>query len=202
MTPANGPPLILASGSSARRQILTSAGLAFTVQTAGVDEGRAKTAMLAEGASPHDIADALAELKALGVSLKAQGLVIGADQTLDLDGVLMDKAENLAQAATALRALRGRTHRLHSAVVLARDGEVIWRQVQSASLTMRPFTDAFLATYLDRHGQAVLPCVGCYRLESEGVQLFDRIDGDYFTILGLPIVGLLHVLRGQGLLAS
>ena len=200
MTPVSDTALILASNSSARRQILTDAGVTFTVQTAGVDEDSAKAAMLAEGVKPRDIADALAELKAVRVSLKGPGLVIGADQTLDLDGTLMDKAETLEEAAAALRTLRGRTHKLHSAVVLARDGVVIWREVQSASLTMRPFTDAFLEAYLDRHGQDVLSCVGCYKLESEGVQLFDRIDGDYFTILGLPIIGLLDVLRRHGLL--
>ena len=158
--------------------------------------------LLAEGASPHEVADALAELKAVKVSTKRPGLVIGADQTLDFAGQLIDKVETLDQARALLLELRGQTHKLHSAVVVARDGKPIWRVVQSAKLSVRPFSDAWLDGYLERRGEHILHCVGCYELESEGVQLFDAIDGDYFTILGLPLVGLLDFLRLHGALEA
>lgn len=194
--------IILASGSKARAAVLSSAGVAFEVAIAGVDEGAVKAGLLAEGAGPREVADALAELKAVRVSRKHPGaLVIGADQTLDLGGRLFDKAETRAEARERLQHLRGKTHKLHSAVVVARDGEVIWREVPAARLTMRPFTDAFLDNFLTRGGEDLLGSVGCYRLEDEGVQLFSRIDGDYFTILGLPLMGLLDLLRRYGALA-
>ena len=130
------------------------------------------------------------------------GLVIGADQTLDLDGRLFDKAETLEEARERLAMLRGRTHQLHSAVAVAQGGKVIWREAPAATLTMRDFSDSFLDTYLTRHGDALLGSVGCYRLEDDGVQLFEAIDGDYFTILGLPLMGLLGVLREHGALTA
>jgi septum formation protein len=188
-------PLILASKSPARAALLTGAGLIFETAAPGVDEDAAKAALIQDGAGPREIADALAELKAIKVSGKRPGLVIGADQTLDLDGVLVDKAPDLAAARLQLQALRGRTHVLHAAVVVARDGQPIWRELKSARLHMRDFSDAYLDAYLDREGDHILHCVGGYRLEGEGVQLFDRIDGDYFTILGLPLLGLLDLLR-------
>lgn len=195
-------PVTLASKSSARQAILRNAGLAFEAVVAGVDEEATKAGLLAEGASPREVADALAELKAVKVSTKRPGLVIGADQTLDFAGRLIDKVETLDQARALLLELRGQTHKLHSAVVVARDGKPIWRVVQSAKLSVRPFSDAWLDGYLDRRGEHILHCVGCYELESEGVQLFDAIDGDYFTILGLPLVGLLDVLRLHGALEA
>jgi septum formation protein len=167
-----------------------------------VDEEATKTGLLAEGASPREVADALAEMKAVKVSTKRPGLVIGADQTLDFAGRLIDKVETLDQARALLLELRGQTHKLHSAVVVARDGKPIWRVVQSAKLSVRPFSDAWLDGYLARRGEHILHCVGCYELESEGVQLFDAIDGDYFTILGLPLVGLLDFLRLHGALEA
>lgn len=193
-------PLVLASASMARRQILSGAGAAFTVQTSGVDEEAIKTAMLAKGATPKAIAEALACAKAQALSETTSGLVIGADQTLDLEGQLFDKASSLDEAASQLRRLRGKTHQLHSAVVLAKDGVPVWQEVVTASLTMRAFTELFLEGYLQRQGEKILSCVGCYQLESEGVQLFEQIDGDYFTILGLPLTGLLQQLRLYGIL--
>jgi len=195
-------PVTLASKSAARQAILRNAGIAFEAVVAGVDEEATKAGLLAEGASPREVADALAELKAVKVSTKRPGLVIGADQTLDFAGRLIDKVETLDKARALLLELRGQTHKLHSAVVVARDGKPIWRVVQSAKLSVRPFSDAWLEGYLERRGEHILHCVGCYELESEGVQLFDAIDGDYFTILGLPLVGLLDFLRLHGALEA
>lgn len=195
-------PVTLASKSAARQAILRNAGLDFEAVIAGVDEDATKAGLLAEGASPREVADALAELKAVKVSGKRPGLVIGADQTLDFAGRLIDKVESLDQARALLLELRGQTHKLHSAVVVARDGKPIWRVVQSAKLSVRPFSDAWLDGYLQRRGEHILHCVGCYELENEGVQLFDAIDGDYFTILGLPLVGLLDFLRLHGALEA
>ena len=193
--------IVLASGSKARAAVLSAAGVTFEVAVAGVDEAAMKAGLLAQGNGPREVADALAELKAVRVSRKQPGaLVIGADQTLDLDGQLFDKAESMAEARDRLQHLRGKTHKLHSAVVVARDGEVIWREVPAARLTMRPFTDEFLDAFLERGGESLLGSVGCYRLEDDGVQLFSRINGDYFTILGLPLMGLLDLLRRYGAL--
>lgn len=195
--------VILASTSAARRALLTAAGVVHEAMSPGVDEDAAKVALLADGATPREIADALAELKAVRISARRPGaLVIGADQTLDFDGRLFDKASTLDEARARLRLLRGQSHRLHSAVVVARDGQPIWREVPSARLTMRPFSDAFLEAWLARQGEAVLGSVGCYRLEDEGVQLFSSIEGDYFTILGLPMLGLLDLLRRHGALET
>ncbi|HEY5413034.1 MAG TPA: nucleoside triphosphate pyrophosphatase [Caulobacteraceae bacterium] len=192
--------VILASTSASRSSLLRNAGVAFEAMRPGVDEDAAKASLLAEGAPPREIADALAELKAVRVSSRTPGLVIGADQTLDLDGELIDKAASLAEARERLARLRGRPHKLHAGVVVAQDGQPIWREVETATLWMRPFSDAYLDDYLARHGEGLLASVGCYRLEDEGVQLFSRIQGDYFTILGLPMFGLLDLLRRHGAL--
>ena len=199
---ADRTPVVLASTSASRATLLRNAGVAFTAKAPGVDEDAAKAALLGEGSGPRDIADALAELKAIRVSARMPGLVIGADQTLDLDGELMDKASSLDEARDRLRWLRGRRHRLHAGVVVARNGEPIWREVSTATLEMRDFSDAFLDDYLDRLGPDVLSSVGCYHLEGEGVQLFHRIEGDYFGILGLPLTGLLDLLRRHGALVT
>jgi septum formation protein len=191
-------PIILASKSQARTGVLKGAGVPFEVAVAGVDEDAVKTAMLAEGASPRDIADALAELKAVKISRSRPGFVVGADQTLEFDGGLYDKAETLEAARERLKLLRGKPHVLHSAVVVAKDGAPIWREVVSATLTMRDFSDAFLEDYLATEGEHALGSVGCYRLEGPGAQLFARIEGDYFAILGLPLLGLLDLLRRHG----
>jgi septum formation protein len=194
--------VVLASTSASRIALLKAAGVTFEARPAGVDEDLAKQSLLAEGAKPRDIADALAELKAIRISGRTSALVIGADQTLDLDGALMDKAATLEEARERLKALRGKAHKLHSGVVLAKDGEPIWREVKTASLRMREFSDGFLEAYLQGESERILSSVGCYQLEGPGVQLFDRIDGDYFTILGLPMMGLLDILRRHGALAA
>ncbi len=195
-------PVTLASRSAARAQVLSAAGVVFETVDAGVDEGAAKERLLAKGATPRDVAAALAERKAVAASKGRPGLTIGADQTLDLNGRLFDKAPTMQETRERLVMLRGQAHRLHSAVVVARDGEAIWRETPAATLTMRAFSDAFLDAYLARHGEGLLASVGCYRLEDDGVQLFEAIDGDYFTILGLPLMGLLGVLREHGALAT
>lgn len=194
--------IILASKSAARRAVLDGAGVPFECATAGVDEDAVKASLLAEGARPREVADALAELKALRVSRRTPGFVIGADQTLELGGRLYDKVDTIDAARERLKELRGQVHKLHSAVVVAKDGAPIWREVATCTLAMRPFSDAFLEAYLAEEGEAALGSVGCYRLEGPGAQLFEKIDGDYFAILGLPLLGLLDLLRRHGALAA
>jgi len=194
--------ITLASQSASRAAILRGAGVPFETASPGVDEAAAKASLLADGASPREVADALAELKAVKVSRGRGGLVIGADQTLDLDGALFDKAASVEEARARLQAFRGRRHKLHAAVVVARDGAPIWREVDTTTLTMREFSDDFLDGYLARNGEAALASVGCYQLEGEGAQLFEQVDGDYFSILGLPLFGLLDLLRRHGELAA
>ena len=195
-------PIILASKSAARTAVLRGAGVTFETAVSGVDEDAVKTSLLADGATPRDVADALAELKAVKISRSRPGYVIGADQTLEFEGGLYDKAETLDAARDRLKLLRGKPHRLHSGVVVAKDGAPIWRELDTATLTMRSFSDAFLEAYLAEEGAAALGSVGCYRLESLGAQLFSKIEGDYFAILGLPLLGLLDLLRRHGALAS
>jgi septum formation protein len=192
--------LVLASKSASRAALLRGANVAFEMAGSGVDEAAAKARMA--GDTPKDVAGALAAEKALAVAARGEGLVIGADQTLELDGRLYDKAASLAEARERLTELRGRTHQLHSAVVVAEGARVVWGETVSAALTMRGFSDAFLDGYLARNAGAALASVGCYQLEGEGVQLFERVDGDYFTILGLPMFGLLGYLRERGLLPT
>ena len=195
--------IVLASKSPARTSVLKAAGVPFETQVAGVDEAAVKNGLLAEGQGPREVADALAELKAVKVSrARPDDFVIGADQTLDLAGALFDKVETMDEARERLRLLRGKTHKLHSAVVVARGGAPIWREVPTARLTMRDFSDAAIETYLAQRGPDLLSSVGCYQLENEGVQLFSRIEGDYFTILGLPLMGLFDFLRLHGELPS
>lgn len=193
--------LVLASKSAARRAVLEGAGVPFEAVGSGVDEDVAKGGLLAKRATPRQVAEALAEEKALAVSAGRPELVLGADQTLEFQGKLYDKAETLEAARERLQTLRGKPHMLHSAVVVAERGAVVWRETQSATLRMRDFSDAFLETYLAAEGEAALGSVGCYRLEGLGVQLFSKIEGDYFTILGLPLMGLLDLLRRRGVLA-
>ena len=187
--------LVLASKSAARARILRDAGVAVEIRSAGVDEAPIKADALAKGADPRRIAEILAEAKATAASKDALDLVIGADQTLEFEGWLFDKAESIDEARDDLKQLRGKTHQLHSAVALAQDGRLIWHDVQSVTLTMRAFSDDFLEGYLSRNAAAALSCVGGYALEGEGVQLFSAIDGDYFAVLGLPILPLLAELR-------
>ena len=192
----------LASRSATRSAILKNAGVAFEVEASDVDEDKAKRGFLERGMAPVDIAAALADLKAVAVSKNRPGLVIGSDQTLDVGGVLFDKAANLREARERLIALRGRSHALHAGLAIAERGAVVWRQTRSAHLTMRRFSDAFLDRYLERNGGGILSSVGCYQLEGEGIQLFEKIDGDFFTILGLPLFGLLEFLRRAGVMVS
>ncbi len=194
--------VILASGSAIRAQMLRQAGLDLEVAASGVDEDSIKAALLADEVRPRDIADALAEAKAVKVSRKRPGLVIGADSTLELEGKLYDKPAHLEEARRHLTAFRGKSHRLHSAAVIAEDGAPVWRHVATAKLHVRPFTDDFLDRYVAAEGEALLSSVGCYRLEGLGVQLFDRIDGDYFAILGLPLLPILDYLRLRGAIPS
>lgn len=194
--------IILASKSAARTAVLKGAGVAFETVVSGVDEDAVKTDLLAQGRSPAEVADALAELKAVKISQSRPGLVIGADQTLEFEGELYDKVETVEAARERLNLLRGKPHRLHSAVAVARDGQPIWRELATCTLTMRDVTDGFLEAYLLAEGEDALGSVGCYRLESHGAQLFSRIEGDYFAILGLPLLGLLDLLRRQGALAA
>jgi len=192
--------IILASQSASRKAMLKAAGVAFTAEAAGVDEDSVKAAMIGEGADGRRLADALAELKAVKVSRRhPTALVLGCDSTVAAeDGSLIDKAESREDSRAQLRMLAGTTHKLTSAAVVALGGEPIWRHVDTARLTMRPFSDAFLDSYLDAEWPAIGGCVGGYRLEGLGAQLFSRIDGDHFTILGLPLLPLLDWLRVRG----
>ena len=193
--------IILASGSTARQDMLARAGVAFSVRPARIDEPAIKAALLADGLKPFDIADALAEAKAVQISNRnADALVIGADQVLELDGVIFDKPLNMDQALQQLKTLRGKRHRLLSAVVTAVNGQPIWRKVGVARLHMKPFSDSFLDDYLARIGEGVLTTVGCYQLEDIGVRLFSAIEGDWFTILGMPLIDVLNYLEQAGLL--
>jgi septum formation protein len=192
--------LTLASQSAARRKLLADAGLSFDAIASKVDEDRLKAGLLGQGASPSEIALALAQAKAVDVSRHTSGLVIGADQTLDFKGWLYDKPRDLDDLRTHLTAFRGNPHHLHAAVALAQDGAIVWKTIETVTLHVREFSDDFLDAYIEREGAAVLGCVGGYRIEGEGLQLFERIKGDYFTILGLPMLGLMDELRAQGLL--
>lgn len=197
--------LVLASGSAARKALLEAAGLTFDVVPAQIDEAAIRTAILEEtmGAEASDIASVLAAEKARTVSeLNPQALVIGADQVLVLGGKVFSKAETMAEAREHLTMLRGRTHDLVSAVALARNGDVHWQTLAVAGMTVRDFSDEFLGAYLERMGERALASVGCYEFEGTGVQLFERIEGDYFTILGIPLLPLLQRLRDEEMITA
>lgn len=196
---SNPPVIVLASGSAARAAMLRGAGVPFEAMPARIDEDAVKAAFEAEGAAPRDLADALAAMKAERVSARLPGaLVLGADQVLDCAGRRYDKPADMAAARAQLAALRGKPHRLFSAAAVALNGAVIWRHVGEARLTMRPFTDAFLDGYLAQEGEHALHSV--YRIEGPGAQLFARVEGDWFTVLGLPLLELLGFLRARGVL--
>lgn len=203
MSAGDSPLLLLASQSASRRRMLTDAGVPFEPVSAGVDEETAKEALAGDGLGPRDIADALAELKAVKPSARWRGgaFVLGADQTLECDdGAMLSKADSRDEAAAILARLSGRRHHLHSAAVIAQDGRPIWRHVESVAMDVRPLSDAFIQAYLDRDWDQCRWCVGCYRVEGPGVQLFSRIGGSLFAVQGLPLLALLDFLRGRGVL--
>lgn len=190
--------LILASKSKSRASVLRAVGLQFEQIGSGVDEDALKDALRAEGATVAKQADLLAETKALKVSISHSGVVLGCDQMLDLDGVGLDKVSTREEAAGILRRLRGKTHILQSAIVACVDGAPVWRHLSQPRLRVRNFSDAFLEDYLDAIGDAAFESVGCYQVEGRGAALFDSIEGDYFSILGMPLLPLMRWLRDRG----
>jgi septum formation protein len=188
--------LILASNSASRKALMSGAKLDFTTQAADVDERRIEAELTGRNATPPEIAVALARAKAVEVSRRAPyAHVIGSDQVLSLAGRLLHKPADMAEAGDHIRAMSGTTHHLNCGVAIAHDGEAIWSDVSIARMTMRPISEAFLEKYLTMSGEGILGSVGAYHFEGPGVQLFEKIDGDYFTILGLPMLTLLAGLR-------
>jgi septum formation protein len=196
--------LVLASRSASRRAMLEAAGVAHDALVASVDEEAAKASFVAEGLTPRDMADALAELKAVKVSRsQAEALVLGCDSVVALDdGTMLDKPVDRDDAARHLALLSGQRHSLYSAAVICEAGHPVWRKVDRAILHVRPLSDAFIAEYLDAEWPAIAGCVGCYRVEGPGAQLFTRIEGSQFTVLGLPLLDVLDYLRIRGVLTS
>lgn len=193
--------LVLASKSAARRAMLENAGVPFEIRVAGVDEDAIKA--VSTNLDPAALAVRLAEAKALAVSRDDEtAWVLGSDQTLAFDGGLISKAKSLDAARERLKSMRGRMHYLHSGAALARKGEIVWSGVDTVEMRMRDFSDAFLDAYLAAEGEALLACVGSYRLEGVGSQLFAAVDGDYFTVLGLPLWPVLAELRRAGVLSA
>jgi septum formation protein len=191
--------IILASGSPFRKNILENAGVDFEAVPASIDERAVEAPLEGSGATPEDIALVLAEAKALDVSERNPGaLVIGSDQTLSLDDTVFHKPPDMEGARRHLLKLSGKTHHLNSAVVLVRDGETLWRHVGIARLTMRHLDPAFIGRHLSHVGDKALSSVGAYQIEGQGIQLFEQVDGDYFTIVGLPLIPLLAALRERG----
>lgn len=196
--------LVLASQSASRRAVLSAAGVPHEAVSPNVDEDAVKSGLRKQGIDARGLADALAELKALKLSGRRAGdLVLGCDQILVFDdGTMLDKPASRDEAREQLVLLRGVTHRLISAMVICEDGAPVWRHVDVARMTMRTFSDTFLESYLDADWPAIGGCVGCYRLEGLGAQLFARIEGSHFTVFGLPLLPLLDYLRTRGIVAS
>ncbi|OCP23850.1 MULTISPECIES: Maf-like protein [unclassified Ensifer] len=193
------PSLVLASASPFRRALLENAGLVFTARAAEIDERALEKPLEEEGAAPEDVAVRLAEAKARDVARYfPEALVIGSDQTMSLGQRVYHKPKDMAEAGQHLLSLAGKTHRLNSAIVLARGDEILWRHVSSAHMSVRTLTAEFVDRHLQRVGSKALSSVGAYQLEGEGIQLFEKIEGDYFTILGLPMLPLLAKLRELG----
>lgn len=191
--------IILASGSSIRAALLTQAGIPFEARPARVDEDAIKAALLMEEATPRDVADALAEFKARKIAEKEPGaVVIGSDQVLEYQGRILSKPETAEDAAEQLRTLRGKQHKLLSAVVVYHEAEPIWRYVGQVRLLMRDISDEYLSDYVARSWPGIGESVGSYKLEEEGARLFSRIEGDYFTVLGLPLLELIGFLTQRG----
>ena len=194
---------VLASGSVGRRMVLENAGLSFEVMPAAVDEEAIRQRFLQRGEADFTaLAQALADAKALEVSQRTSLPVLGGDQLLVLDDEVFGKPRSMEEARAHLMRLRGRSHHLISALSVAEGGEVVWQHVDAATMTMRAFTDAFLDAYLEALGEKVLSSVGCYQVEGPGIQLFEKIEGDHFTIIGLPLLPFLHWLRERGVLPT
>ncbi len=195
--------LVLASASASRKALLSAAGVDFTVAPADLNEPALMDDLVAKGSTADAIATALAEQKAVMVSRRSPGaIVLGGDSVVALDRDVISKSHDLAALRALLLRLSGRTHRLISAAALARDGKVIWQHTASALMTVRSLSDAFLDRYLEQEGEALLGSVGGYHLEGLGAQLFERAEGDYFSILGLPLLPVLAALRAEGLLLT
>jgi septum formation protein len=191
--------IVLASGSAIRGQMLSNAGIAFEAIVPRVDEEMIKMALQAEQATPRDIADALAETKARKIGVKhPDKLVIGCDQVLDIEGQILSKPQTPEEAKEQLKVLRGKRHSLLSAVVVYHELEPLWRHVGQVKLYMRDISDSYLNEYVDRNWPSLQSSVGGYKLEEEGVRLFSRIEGDYFTILGLPMIEMINYLTASG----
>ena len=205
MLQKSGHAIILASNSSGRAALLKGAGISFTKKAADLDERAIEEALTVDGVCPDsmDVALVLARAKAEYISqTEKDAYVIGADQVLALDDKIFEKPVNMDIARNNLLKFRGRTHYLHAGVCVARNGETIWQHVETASMTMRDFSTDFLAEYLVEAGDSVQTSVGAYRLEETGIHLFEKIEGDYFTILGLPLIPLLDFFREQGIIAG
>ena len=195
--------IVLASESKTRQSILRQAGVEFDVKPARIDEEAIIKSLLTDGATTNDIVDALAEYKALRVAgSNPDGLIIGSDQILVCEKKIYSKAQNMEQAKTTLKELRGKSHQLLSAAVIFEDGKPVWRTVSRAQLFMRNYSDEYLDDYLKYCGSDILSSVGCYFLEDKGVNLFSRIQGDYFTVLGFPLLDVLEFLRNRGVIPS
>jgi septum formation protein len=193
--------LVLASQSASRRAMLDAAGVPHEAVAAHVDEAAAKAALA--HLPPRDLADALAELKAMKLAAREPGLILGCDSVVALeDGTILDKPVDRDDAADHLRRMSGTRHQLISAAVIAEHGQPVWRHVSIARMHVRPLSEAFIAAYLDAEWPAIAGCVGCYRIEGPGAQLFARIEGDQFTIMGLPLLPLLDYLRTRGVLMA
>ena len=197
-------PLILASTSAARKSMLSGAGVGFDAVAPALDEADLKQRLVTGGMGARDLAEALAEAKALAISAtQPTALVIGADQTLAVeDGLLLDKPETPDDAKAQLRQLSGKGHRLFSAAVVAAAGVAVWNHVGIVRLSMRPLSDAFIDDYVAAHWQDIRHSVGCYQIEGAGAQLFTKVEGDYFDVMGLPLLPLLAFLRERKLMAS
>lgn len=199
---SNAVPIILASGSKIRAKILQNADVPFEVISKPVDEAAIKAAMLSEGSRLRDIADALAEAKSMRVSKNTPGLVIGADQIMTMDGKLLDKPPTIEAARERLLSMRGKIHKLIGAIVISENGAPVWRYVSVVTLNVRDFSDEWLEDYISAEGQLMTKSVGAYRFEGRGAQLFSKVDGDSFSIMGLSLLPLLDYLRLRGALKS
>ena len=193
-------PVTLASGSKTRADMFARAGLNISVSPAPIDEAAVKAAMLAEDAKPHDIVDTLAEMKAARVASKTEGFVIGADQILVCDNQIFDKVSTKEAALEKLQKLQGKSHTLMSAAVIFEDGKTVWRKIGRAQLIMRPMMDVEIENYLEAEGDAIFASVGCYFIEGRGANLFTRVQGDYFSVLGMPLLDILGYLRDRSVI--